>query len=128
MKLIFGERISTFTFCDQAFDLLDFVYSLEALSKHDRIHSRTIEWWHLAKQQLEAAAATTLGSFTKYAIAQDCCVSVELLPKEALLQEGVSKALLDNTKKGYGHNLESMASMACKIRHEINSQLVFAVA
>lgn len=128
VKLVFGERLSTLTFCDQALDLLDFVYGLDDLGKQDRIHSRTVEWWHLAKQQLEAAAATTLGSFTKYAIVQNCCVSAELLLKGALLQEGVSEDLLSNTKKGYGHNLESIASKLCKIRHEINSQLVLAVA
>jgi hypothetical protein len=128
MMLVFGERISTLTFCDQAFDLLDFVYGLDDLGKQDRIHSRTVEWWHLAKQQLEAAAATTLGSFTKYAIVQNCCVSAELLLKGALLQEGISEDLLSNTKKGYGHNLESIASKVCKIRDEINSQLVLDVA
>jgi len=128
VKLIFGERISTLTFCDQAFDLLDFVYGLDDLGKQERIHSRSIEWWHLAKQQLEAAAATTLGSFTKYAIVQNCCISVELLLKGALLQEGVGEVLLSNRKKGYGHNLESIASKVCKARHEINSQLVLAVA
>lgn len=128
MMLVFGERISTLTFCDQVFDLLDFVYGLDDLGKQDRIHSRTVEWWHLAKQQLEAAAATTLGSFTKYAIVQNCCVSAELLLKGALLQEGISEDLLSNTKKGYGHNLESIAKQICNIRDEINSQLVLGVA
>lgn len=127
MRLVFGERISTLAFCDQAYDLLDFVYGLDDLGKQDRIDSRTIEWWHLAKQQLEAAAATTLGSFTKYAIVQNCCVAAELLLKGALLQEGVDEDLLSKTNKGYGHNLERIASKVCKIRHDLNSQLVLSV-
>jgi hypothetical protein len=127
MKLVFGERISTLTFCDQAFDLLDFVYGLDDLAKQDLINLRTIEWWHLAKQQLEAAAATTLGSFTKHAIVQNCCVSAELLLKGALLQEGVGEDRLSNTSKGYGHNLENIARKVCGIRHEIDSRLVFAI-
>ena len=127
-QLIFGQRVSTLTFCDQAFDLLDFVYGLDDLGKQDRLSPRTIEWWHLAKQQLEAASATTLGSLTKYAIVQNCCVSAELLLKGALLQEGVDEDLLPNSNKGYGHKLVSMASKLCKIRDEIDDQLILAVA
>jgi hypothetical protein len=127
-QLIFGKRTSTLTFCDQAFDLLDFVYGLDDLGEQVRISPRTIEWWQLAKQQLEAAAATTLGSLTKYAIVQNCCVSAELLLKGALLQEGVDELLLPNSNIGYGHNLVSMAKKLCKIRDEIDDQLILAVA
>lgn len=126
-RLIFGERTSTLTFCDQAFDLLDFVYGLDDLGKQDLISQRSVEWWNLAKQQLEAASATTLGSFTKYVIVQNCCVSAELLLKGALLQEGIEEDLLSKSIKGFGHNLESMARKACEFRPEINSRLVLAV-
>jgi hypothetical protein len=126
-KLIFGERKSTLTFFDQAFDLLDFVYGLDDLGKQDQISPRSVEWWNLAKQQLEAASATTLGSFTKYVIVQNCCVSAELLLKGALLQEGIDEDLLSKSHKGFGHNLESMARKACEFRREINSELVLAV-
>jgi hypothetical protein len=126
-RLVFGEQVSALTFCDQAIDLLDFVYGLDDLGKQDQFNSMTIEWWYLAKQQLEAAAATALGSFAKYAIVQNCCVSAELLLKGALLQEGVGQDLLSNANKGYGHNLESIASKVCEIRGEIDSRLVLAV-
>jgi hypothetical protein len=125
--LIFGERTSTMTFCDQAFDLLDFVYGLDDLSKQDLVSPRSVEWWNLARQQLEAASATILGSFTKYVIIQNCCVSAELLFKGALLQEGVDEDLLSKSKNGFGHNLESMARKVCEFRSEINSELVLAV-
>ncbi len=126
-SLIFGDRTSLLTFCDQAFDLLDFVYGLKDLGQQDLISSRCVEWWNLAKQQLEAASATSLGSFTKYAIVQNCCVSAELLLKGALLQEGVDEGLLSKSSKGFGHNLESMARKACDLKREINSELVLAV-
>ena len=97
------------------------------MGNQDRISPRTIEWWHLAKQQLEAAAATTLGSLTKYAIVQNCCVSAELLLKGTLLQEWLDEVLLANSSKGYGHNLLSMESKLCKIRDETDVQLMYAV-
>lgn len=128
LQLIFGQPISSLTFFDHALDLLDFVYGLDDLGKQVRINPRTIEWWHLAKQQLEAAEATTLGSLTKYAIVQNCCVSAELLFKVALLQEGVGEDLLSNFNKGYSHNLKSIASKVCKVIPEINPKLVVSIA
>ena len=126
-ELIFGERTSLMTFCDQVFDLLDFVYGLDDAGKEGKLQERTIELWNLAKQQLEAASATTLGSFTKYAIVQNCCVSVELLLKGVLIQEGISEGILSNSKKGYGHDLTSMAEEVCHVSSGMDSSLVLDV-
>lgn len=123
-ELIFGERTSLMTFCDQVFDLLDFVYGLDDVGKEGKLQEKTIELWNLAKQQLEAASATTLGSFTKYAIVQNCCVAVELLLKGVLIQEGVPERLLSSTKSGYGHNLPSMAEKVCHASSGMDFDLV----
>ena len=123
-ELIFGERTSLMTFCDQVLDLLDFVYGLDDVGKEGKLQERTIELWNLAKQQLEAASATTLGSFTKYAIVQNCCVAVELLLKGVLIQEGVPERLLSSTKRGYGHDLPSMAEKVCHASSGMDFDLV----
>ena len=71
-----------------------------------------MEWWNLAKIQLEAAAATVLGSFNKYAVTQNCCISVELVLKGALRAKGIDENILANKKQGYGHNLENLVEKA----------------
>jgi HEPN domain-containing protein len=80
---------------------MDFVYGLKNTKKFE-----AVEYWKLAKQHLEAASATILGSFDKRAIIQNCCISAELLLKGALLTTGIEKETL---RKQYGHNLGKLA-------------------
>lgn len=109
-RWLFTDRQTGLTFFDQVIDTMDFVYGLDDLEVTDHVPERTMEWWELAKRQLEAAAAAVLGSFDKYAIIQNCCISIELLLKGALIAKDdsykeltkgeVDKRLRDN----YGHN------------------------
>ena len=111
---LFSDKKSELVFFDQTIDLMDFVYGLDDIDKTGQLADRAkaLEWWYLAKQQLEAAAATVLGSFDKYAVIQNCCISVELLLKGALFAKGVDEDTLKSTKKGYGHNLEKLVNRA----------------
>ncbi|NJN88486.1 MAG: hypothetical protein HC881_22125 [Leptolyngbyaceae cyanobacterium SL_7_1] len=116
---------------------MDFVYGLDDLmgteeldnfSNTNNLPDKTLEWWDLAKQQLEAAAATLLGSFNKYAIIQNCCISTELLLKGALLAKGVDEELLSKEKKGYGHNLENLVHEIAELLPNMDKDsLLFAV-
>jgi hypothetical protein len=105
---LFTDQRSGLAFFDQVIDLMDFVYGLNNLEKIGQLPDKTMEWWYLAKQQLEAAAATVLGSFNKYAVIQNCCISTELLLKGALMAKGIDEKTLANKKQGYGHNLENL--------------------
>lgn len=107
-RWLFNDQQSGSTFFDQVIDLMDFVYGLDDLEKIGQLPDKTIEWWYLAKQQLEAAAATVLGSFNKYAVVQNCCISAELLLKGALMAKGINEKTLASKKQGYGHNLENL--------------------
>ncbi len=107
---LFTDQQSGLAFFDQVIDLMDFVYGLDDLEKVGQLPDKTMEWWYLAKQQLEAAAATVLGSFNKYAVIQNCCISTELLLKGALLTSGIDEDTLKNEKKGYGHKLENLVN------------------
>lgn len=107
---LFTDQQSGLAFFDQVIDLMDFVYGLNDLEKVGQLPDKTMEWWYLAKQQLEAAAATVLGSFNKYAVIQNCCISTELLLKGALLTSGIDEDTLKNEKKGYGHKLENLVN------------------
>jgi hypothetical protein len=107
-RWLFDDQQISLTYFDQVIDLLDFVYGLDDLRKRRTLPAKTVEWWYLAKQQIEAAAATALGSFSKYAIVQNCCIATELLLKGALMAKGVDENTLK--KKEYGHNLENLAN------------------
>lgn len=107
---LFTDKQSGLAFFDQIIDLMDFVYGLDDIEKTGQLSDKTIEWWYLAKQQLEAASATLLGSFNKYAIVQNCCISVELLLKGALMAKGIDENTLASKKHGYGHNLENLVN------------------
>jgi hypothetical protein len=107
-RWLFNDRQTGLVFFDQVIDLMDFAYGLDDLEKIGQLPDKTVEWWYLAKQQLEAAAATVLGSFNKYAVIQNCCISTELLLKGALMAKGVDEKTLASKKQGYGHNLENL--------------------
>lgn len=111
---IFGERDLAVPFFDQVMDLFDFVYGLDDAWKMGKLPDKTVEMWHLAKQQLEAAAAVTLVSLSKDAVVQNCCVAVELLLKGALIATGTDQKLMNNGRLGYGHNLLSLSEKACE--------------
>lgn len=107
-RWLFTDKQSGLAFFDQVIDLMDFVYGLNDLEKTGQLPDKTVEWWYLAKQQLEAAAATVLGSFNKHAVIQNCCISTELLLKGALIAKGIDEKTLASKKHGYGHNLEKL--------------------
>ena len=107
-RWLFTDQQSGLAYFDQVIDLMDFVYGLDDLEKVGQLPDKTVEWWYLAKQQLEAAAATVLGSFNKYAVIQNCCISAELLLKGALMAKGIDEKTLASKKHGYGHNLENL--------------------
>jgi hypothetical protein len=109
-RWLFNEQQTGLTFFDQVIDVMDFVYGLNDLEQMGKVPEKTVEWWNLAKQQLEAAAATLLGSFNKYAVVQNCCISTELLLKGALLAKDIDEKTLASKKQGYGHNLENLVN------------------
>jgi hypothetical protein len=130
-RWLFDNHRVGLSFFDQVIDLMDFVYGLDDLEGLGKLPAKTLEWWYLAKQQLEAAAATVLGSFNKYAIIQNCCISTELLLKGALLAHGIDENTLANKNKndkGYGHNLENLVNKAAAHLPNLDQEtLVFVV-
>ncbi|NJO78042.1 MAG: hypothetical protein HC827_05615 [Cyanobacteria bacterium RM1_2_2] len=127
-RWLFTDQQSGLAFFDQVIDLMDFVYGLNDLEKIGQLPDKTVEWWYLAKQQLEAAAATVLGSFNKYAVIQNCCISTELLLKGALLAHGIDKDTLKDEKKGYGHILKNLVNRAGELLPNIDKDnLLFVV-
>ena len=123
---LFNDRQTELTYIDQFIDLIDFIYSLDDLEKMDTLPKRTIEWWYMAKYQLEAAAATVIGSFSKYVVIQNCCISTELLLKGALLARGVDEDTLKDQKK-YGHKLENLVSALCEIIPKLDKPTLVSV-
>jgi hypothetical protein len=111
-RWLFDNKQTGLVFFDQVIDLMDFAYGLDDLEKIGKLPDKTVEWWYLAKQQLEAAAATVLGSFNKYAVIQNCCISTELMLKGGLLAKGIDEKTLASKKQGYGHNLENLVDKA----------------
>ena len=111
IKWIFQDNETASTLTDQWIDLFDFVYGLddEARQEHHPVHA--IEFWQLAKQQLEGAAATLLGSIDKYTVIQNSIIAMELLLKGALLAQGESVASL----KKYGHMMKDLVDKACEL-------------
>lgn len=126
-RWLFTNQQTGLSFFDQVIDLMDFVYGLDDLEKMETLPSKTIEWWYLAKQQLEAAAATVLGSFNKYAVIQNCCISTELLLKGALLANNIDEDTLKNEKKGYGHKLENLVNRAGELLPDIDAATLLFV-
>jgi len=125
---LFNDQQSGFAFFDQVIDILDFVYGIDDINKTSKLPSKTVEWWFLAKQQLEAAAATVLGSFNKYAVIQNCCISTELLLKGALMAKGINEETLKSKKQGYGHNLENLVDKTAQQLPNLDQKTVlFAV-
>jgi hypothetical protein len=126
-RWLFTEQQSGLAFFDQVIDLMDFVYGLNDLEKIGHLPDKTVEWWYLAKQQLEAAAATVLGSFNKYAVIQNCCISTELLLKGALMAKGVDEKTLASKKHGYGHNLENLVDKIAEKLPDFDQETVLLV-
>jgi len=109
-RWLFDNQQTGLALFDQVIDLMDFAYGLDDLEKIGKLPDKTVEWWYLAKQQLEAAAATVLGSFNKYAVIQNCCLSTELLLKGGLLAKKIDEKTLKSQR--YGHNLENLVNKA----------------
>lgn len=109
IKWIFQSDETASTFTDQWIDLFDFVYGLDDIAKTKSHPTQAIEFWQLAKQQLEGAAATLLGSIDKYTVIQNSIIAMELLLKGVLLAQGESEA---NLKK-YGHKMGGLVDKTC---------------
>jgi HEPN domain-containing protein len=107
LEWLFSNQQSSLKFLDQVIDLMDFVYGFHDIGA-GQVPDKTLVWWHKAKQQLEAAAATVLGSFDKDAVIQNCCIATELLLKGALMAKGITEKEL--ASKQYGHNLENLVN------------------
>ena len=126
-RWLFTDQQSGLAYFDQVIDLMDFVYGLDDLEKVGQLPDKTVEWWYLAKQQLEAAAATVLGSFNKYAVIQNCCISAELLLKGALMAKGIDEKTLASKKHGYGHNLENLVDKTAEQLPNFDREIVLLV-
>jgi hypothetical protein len=127
-RWLFDNHQTGLTFFDQFIDLMDFAYGLDDLEQIGNLPKETVEYWYLAKQQLEAAAATLLlGSFSNYAIIQNCCISTELLLKGALMAKGITKNDLASKNKGYGHNLVNLVNHAANLLPSLDQETLLFV-
>jgi HEPN domain-containing protein len=125
-RWLFNDRQIGLTFFDQVIDVMDFVYGLDDIEKIGQLPGKTVEYWYLAKQQLEAAAATLLGSFNKYAVIQNCCIATELLLKGALIAKGMDANTL--RYKPYGHDFKNLVNKTAELVSSIDQEmLVFTV-
>ncbi|TAE61077.1 MAG: hypothetical protein EAZ76_00970 [Nostocales cyanobacterium] len=135
---LFNDQQTGLKFFDQVIDLMDFAYGLDDVEKMGNLPNKTVEWWYLAKQHLEAAAAILLGSFNKYAVIQNCCLSTELLLKGSLMAKGVDEETLankkpknekdKNKKEDYGHNLKNLVNKTADYLPNLNREtLLFVV-
>lgn len=120
---LFSEGESAGIFYDQCIDLFDFSYGLDDLSNEDNINAKSLEYWLLAKSQLEGVAATATVSFDKYTVIQNCLYSVELLFKGGLFQSGYSEEEI----RSFQHNLPKLSKEVSKILPKINSKLLQSV-
>jgi|GEM_PF-1489814 len=111
VKWMFQSDDAAYSFTDQWVDLLDFVYGLDDISKLQKHTAQAVEFWQLAKQQLEGAAATLLGSIDKYTVIQNSIIAIELLLKGALSAKGVSGSDI----RKYGHKMDKLAAKVCEI-------------
>ncbi len=119
---LFNDRQICLTFFDQVIDVMDFVYGLDDLEKIGQLPGKTMEYWYLAKQQLEAAAATLLGSFNKYAVIQNCCIATELLLKGAFIAKGIDTNTL--RYKPYGHDFKNLVNKTAELVHSIDQEML----
>jgi hypothetical protein len=127
-RWLFDNNENGLIFFDQFIDLMDFAYGLDDLEKTGNLPKDTVEYWYLAKQQLEAAAATLLlGSFSNYAIIQNCCISTELLLKGALMAKGIAKDDLASKQKGYGHNLEKLTNKSADLLPSLDREILLFI-
>ena len=136
-RWLFNDQQTALTFLDQVIDLIDFTYGLDDLQKTGKLPSKTVEWWDLAKQHLEAAAAILLGSFNKYAVIQNCCIATELLLKGALITFGFDEKTLanqkpkneknKNKKEDYGHNLTNLVNTTADYLPNLNRETLLIV-
>src|SRR5262249_21272439 len=111
LKWIFYKEENGRTLFDQWVDLFDFVYGLQDISKMKKVSDQTVEFWTLAKQQLEGAAATLLGSIDKYTVIQNSIIAMELLFKGAFFAHGMTEAQV----RDFGHNMRDIANKACEV-------------
>ncbi|MFG6107187.1 hypothetical protein U2F10_33435 [Leptothoe sp. EHU-05/26/07-4] len=131
-QVFLSDKKEVLRFHDQFIDLMDFAYGINELREENSIPKRTLEWWGLARQQLEAAAIA-LGSFDKYAVIQNCCISSELILKGALIAKderfkGLEKDELDRKlQKKYGHDIEKTARKVSTFFPDIDQQLLVSV-
>lgn len=124
-RWLFNDQQTALTFLDQVIDLIDFTYGLDDLQKTGKLPSKTVEWWDLAKQHLEAAAAILLGSFNKYAVIQNCCIATELLLKGALITFDFDEETL---RKQYGHNFKKLVNTSYQHLSNLDKEtLLFVV-
>jgi len=119
---LFNEQQVGLTFFDQVIDVMDFVYGLDDLEKIGQLPGKTLEYWYLAKQQLEAAAATLLGSFNKYAVIQNSCIATELLLKGALIAKGIDTNTL--RYKPYGHDFKNLVNKTAELVHSLDQEML----
>lgn len=122
---IYMRDDTAYTLADQWIDLFDFVYGLDDVSKLESQPASAIEFWQLAKQQLEGAAATLLGSIDKYTVIQNSIIAMELLLKGALLARGEAEGSL----KQYSHKMADIVDRACELMPDADhARLKFVVA
>ncbi len=122
---LFDNHQTGLAFFDQFIDLMDFAYGLDHLEKIGNLPKETVEYWYLAKQQLEAAAATLLlGSFSNYAIIQNCCIATELLLKGALMAKGNTK---NDLKHKYGHKLGELVDQYATLLPSLDKEILLSV-
>lgn len=114
LKWVFQKDETAYALYDQWVDLFDFVYGLDDVLKLKKQNVQAIEFWQLAKQQLEGAAATLLGSIDKYTVIQNSVIAIELLFKGALLARGITETEV----RDYGHKMQNLVDKACEVLPE----------
>lgn len=111
LKWVFHKDETGHALYDQWVDLYDFVYSIDDVRKLKNHSGQAIELWLLAKQQLEGAAATLLGSIDKYTVIQNSIIAMELLLKGALYANDMNETDVRN----YGHKMDDLVEKACEV-------------
>jgi hypothetical protein len=109
-RWVFSDKYSGLSYFDQLIDIFDFTYSLDDIEKDEKISPEAFEYWILAKNQMEAAAATVVGSFNKYVAVQNSQLAVELVLKGVL----ITKEYKNKTLKKYGHNTNKILEETLK--------------
>lgn len=111
LKWVFHKDETGHTLYDQWIDLYDFVYSIDDIRKLKNHSEQAIELWLLAKQQLEVAPATLLGSIDKYTVIQNSIIAMELLLKGALYTSGIN----EKEVRDFGHKMKDLVDKACEV-------------